>query len=63
MHVSVRNKNLLFAVNINKAAILADGHSPLGSLYYIMKRSPPCTPEKSKIFLADGHSPYHRQIK
>ena len=27
--------------------------------HYIMKLSPQCMPEKSKIFLADGHSPYH----
>ena len=26
---------------------------------FIMKLSPQCMPEKSKIFLADGHSPYH----
>jgi len=29
------------------------------SLSYIMKHSPQCTPEKSEIFLAVGHSPYH----
>ena len=28
-------------------------------VHYIMKLSPQCMPEKSKIFLADGHSPYH----
>ena len=33
------------------------------SLSYIMKHSPQCTPEKSEIFLAVGHSPYHRQEK
>ena len=29
------------------------------SLSYSMKYSPQCTPEKSEIFLAVGHSPYH----